>query len=59
MVPVNDIHKLEEAISKRDDIRSVSHSLKKFTDLTGNLWMFLMILFLLSGEWALRKRNGL
>ena len=59
MVPVNDIHKLEEAISKRDDIRSVSHSLKKFTDLTGNLWMFLMILLLLSGEWALRKRNGL
>jgi hypothetical protein len=59
MVSGNDILKLGEIIPKRDDIKSISRFQKKFTDLTGNLWMFITILLLISGEWALRKRNGL
>jgi len=59
MVSENEIPKLEEILMNRDDLKSISHERKKFTDLTGNLWIFITIMLLISGEWALRKRNGL
>jgi hypothetical protein len=50
---------LEKKILAREDIRPVSFWQKKYSDLTGNLWVFLLVLALLTAEWFLRKRNGI
>jgi hypothetical protein len=46
-------------INGREDIKPVIYNKKQFTDLTGNLWVFLIILSLLAAEWFLRKRSGI
>jgi hypothetical protein len=48
----------EQLLSQRD-ISSVAHFSKRFSDLAGNLWLFLLILALLTAEWAVRKRSGM
>jgi len=53
------IEKLSELLDKREDIYSVSTVQKRFTDLIGNPFLFLVLLLLLSAEWVIRKRNGL
>jgi len=59
MVSQKDILKLAEIIKKRNDIKPVIHLKRKYTDLAGEWWLFLLILGLLSAEWAIRKRNGI
>lgn len=54
-----DIGKLADKILARDDIRSVSIYQKRMSDLTGNPWLFALILALLTAEWVIRKREGL
>lgn len=49
---------LLDAISKREDIASVSYQQKKLSDLVEKPWVFILIILLLSAEWFLRKRNG-
>jgi hypothetical protein len=46
-------------VTSREDIHSVSYITQQLTDLIGNIWLFVFILFLLSTEWLIRKRNGL
>jgi hypothetical protein len=53
-----DLRKLLNKILEREDIRPVSYSQKRFIDLSGNLWLFLLIFALLSAEWFIRKRSG-
>jgi hypothetical protein len=45
-------------INSREDIRPVIYNQKRFSDLTGNLILFFIILTLLTAEWYIRKRNG-
>jgi hypothetical protein len=58
MVYPNDLEKLAEKLNARDDIKSVSFSEKKLTDVINLKWIFFLILALLSFEWFMRKRNG-
>jgi hypothetical protein len=53
-----DLQSLKKRIMEREDIRPVSYVQKRFIDLSGNAWLFLLILALLSAEWFIRKRSG-
>jgi len=58
MVLAPDLGMLQQIISSRDDIRSVSHTEKHLKELINLQWIFFILLGLLSLEWFLRKRNG-
>jgi len=58
MVHRDELNKLFQMISTRQDIHSVSTVQKRYSDLIGNPWLFLFILGLLTAEWATRKRYG-
>ncbi len=58
MVYPRNMDELVKKINAREDIRPVSYYHKQFSDLIGNLWVFLLILGLLTAEWFLRKRSG-
>ncbi|MCX6248205.1 MAG: hypothetical protein NTW10_10750 [Bacteroidetes bacterium] len=58
MIYARDLQELRKKILNRQDIRPVFYSQKRFIDLSGSGWLFLLILALLSAEWFLRKRNG-
>jgi hypothetical protein len=49
---------LAQIIRERDDIKSVSYTQKKFSDIINLFWVFILIVTLLSIEWFLRKRGG-
>ncbi len=53
-----DLQNLLKKIMEREDIRPVSYIQKRFIDLSGNIWLFLLIFALLSAEWFIRKRSG-
>lgn len=59
LVYPNELEKLVEKLNKREDIKSVSYTQNRTTDLINFKWVFFLILFLLSVEWFMRKRNGL
>ncbi len=50
--------KLVDLLQKRDDIKVVKYTQKRFNDLINLYWIFFIIIALLSAEWFLRKRNG-
>lgn len=50
--------KLAELLTSREDIKSVSYTEKKLTDVINLKWVFFVVLILLSFEWFIRKRNG-
>ncbi len=54
----NDINSLAEKLNAREDIKPVSYSEKKLTDLINLKWLFVLLLVFLSAEWFIRKRNG-
>ncbi len=58
MVYPSQLDKLAEKLNAREDIKTVSYSEKKLTDLINLKWIFFLILALLSAEWFMRKRNG-
>ncbi len=58
MFYARDLQSLRKKILEREDIRPVSYAQKRFIDLSGNLWLFLLILALISAEWFIRKRSG-
>jgi hypothetical protein len=49
---------LANKISKREDIRPVSYFQKRYSDITGNLWIFILVIGMLTVEWLMRKRSG-
>jgi len=59
MVSPDKMDSLVDIISSRDDVHSVSYLSHRLSDLIGTLWVFSLILFLLTLEWLIRKRNGL
>lgn len=54
----HDLDGLVKKIGQREDIRPVSYFQKRYSDITGNIWVFLLILSLLTVEWFMRKRSG-
>ncbi len=53
------LNKLSEELLVNDNIKTISSSRKKITDLIELKWVFFLLLGLLSIEWFIRKRNGL
>ncbi|NVN94993.1 MAG: hypothetical protein HXX18_06885 [Bacteroidetes bacterium] len=58
MLYPSQIEKLADLLQKRDDIKLVKYTQKRFNDLINLYWIFFIIIALLSAEWFLRKRNG-
>jgi hypothetical protein len=58
MVYPNELEKLAEKLNSRTDIKSVSYTQNKLSDLINLKWIFGLLLALLSFEWFMRKRNG-
>jgi len=54
-----DLKGLLKKILEREDIRPVAYDQKRFIDLSGNIWLFLLILTFVSVEWFIRKRSGI
>lgn len=57
-ISFNDLDKLADLIKKRGTIKPVMYEQKDYRDLINQKWVFFLILFLLSVEWFIRKRNG-
>ncbi|MCX6270522.1 MAG: hypothetical protein NTU44_04740 [Bacteroidetes bacterium] len=58
MVLARDAQKLTDLLLKREDIKNISYTQKRFNDWINLPWVFLLLLLLLSAEWFLRKRAG-
>jgi hypothetical protein len=58
MVYPNQLGKLAELLNGREDIKPVSHSEKKLSDMINLKWIFFLLLSLISLEWFMRKVNG-
>ncbi len=52
------LDELTKTISDRNDIKPVSYSQKRLTDMINLKWIFVLIMLLISAEWLLRKRSG-
>lgn len=59
MTVPDSLEQLARHLMERDDIASVAHYNKRYSDLAGNLWLFLLIIALLAAEWGIRKRSGM
>ena len=58
MVLPTELNKLKDMLEKRDDIKTVSYSEKRLTDIINIKWLFFLLLLLPTLEWFIRKRNG-
>ena len=58
MVYPNQLELIAKKLNSRTDIKSVSYSQKKLSDLINLKWIFFLLLSLLTFEWFIRKRNG-
>lgn len=58
VVQPGDLSALEATIMERPELVARSYSHASFNDLIELRWLFFVILFLLTAEWALRRRSG-
>ncbi len=58
MLYPKDIGKIKELLEKRDDIKTVRYTQKRFTNLIDQFWILLLIIGLVGAEWFVRKYNG-
>ena len=58
-VSLKDMPLLTGLLKKRSDLKPIIHLQRRYSDLTGVWWMFVLIIVLLFAEWAVRKRNGM
>lgn len=58
MLQPSQLNQLLELIRKNDNIKTIVYEDKHYSDLIDLKWVFVLILVLLSGEWFLRKREG-
>ncbi|MFP4470741.1 MAG: hypothetical protein ACLFPE_08660 [Bacteroidales bacterium] len=47
-----------EMLQQREDIKTITYSEKRYSELVNVFWIFLLILALLTTEWFIRKRGG-
>lgn len=59
LVYPNELENLVKKLNSRDDIKTVSYTQNKMSDIINLKWIFFLLLTLLSLEWFIRKRNGL
>ena len=59
MVYPAQVETIADHLLQRDDLKSVAINERKFSDLTGAPWLFILIVTLLTLEWIVRKREGL
>lgn len=52
------LSRFPETLNARDDIRTITYTEKRFSELVNIFWVFLLIMTLLSAEWFIRKRSG-
>jgi len=52
------LSQIPDLLKARDDVKSVSYTKKRFSDVVNLFWVFGIIVLLLSAEWFLRKRFG-
>jgi len=53
-----ELSQLEKALKEREDITAISYNEEEVQEIINLPWIFYIILFLLSLEWFVRKRNG-
>ncbi len=53
-----ELDKLANALNQREDISSISYHEEEVQEVINLPWIFYILLFLLSLEWFIRKRNG-
>lgn len=58
LVYPQELEKLVKILNAREDIKTISYSQNKLTDLINIKWILFLLLALLSVEWFIRKRNG-
>lgn len=58
LVYPNELDKLVTQLNNREDIKTVSYTQNKMSDLINLKWIFFVLLVLLGVEWFIRKRNG-
>ena len=58
MIYPGQLNQLLEMLKQRDDVKTVSYSMKRYNDLVNLFWVLLLILGLLSIEWFIRKLYG-
>lgn len=58
MLYAKNMQTIIELLDKRDDIKTIAYSERRYTDLVNIFWVFLLIVALLGAEWMLRKRAG-
>lgn len=58
MVGPSTLNSLAEKLNNRTDVKSISYTQNKLSDLITLKWIFFLLLTLLSIEWFIRKRNG-
>jgi hypothetical protein len=58
LVYPNELETLVKKLKLRDDIKTISYTENKLSDLINLKWIFFLLLALLSFEWFIRKRNG-
>jgi hypothetical protein len=58
MVHTGNIDDLDKLIRAKEDIKPVSYSQKKLSDVISLKWIFVLIMAFLSFEWFIRKRSG-
>lgn len=57
-IPFADLDKLAGLIKKQGTVRPVMYEQKDYRDLINQKWVFFLIVFLMTTEWFVRKRNG-
>jgi len=55
----DELNQLPELLKHNMEIHSIAYEQKNYSELIGSVWMFLLILGLLTAEWALRKYSGI
>jgi hypothetical protein len=58
MVNLKNMQTIADLLDKRDDIKTISYSERRYTDLVNLFWVFSAIVALLGAEWIMRKRAG-
>jgi hypothetical protein len=54
----NQLAQLEEQLLYKEQLKTLSYEDRKYEELINLKWLFALILFLMSTEWFLRKRNS-
>ena len=58
MIYPGQMNNLSEMIKSREDIKTISYTQKRFSEILNFPWLLILIIALLSAEWFMRKRAG-